>query len=115
MVLADPDSISRVPVVLLDNAVKFAPAGGKVNLIAERNGTSAILRVRDDGPGFSSAGLERATARFWREDSARGRSGSGLGLAIARAIVEQAGGTINLANAPTGGADVTVHIPLTKP
>jgi signal transduction histidine kinase len=101
--------------VLLDNAVKFAPSGGKVNLIAERNGTSAILRVRDDGPGFSRAGLERATARFWREDSARGRSGSGLGLAIARAIIEQAGGTINLANAPTGGADVTVHIPLTKP
>ena len=114
-VLADPDSISRVPVVLLDNAVKFAPPGGRVNLIAERNGTSAILRVRDDGPGFSLAGLERATGRFWREDSARGRSGSGLGLAIARAIVEQAGGTIDLANAPTGGADVTVHIPLTKP
>ena len=113
-VLADPESISRVPVVLLDNAVKFAPAGGRVNLIAERNGTSAILRVRDDGPGFSHAGLERATARFWREDSARGRSGSGLGLAIARAIIEQAGGTINLANAPTGGADVTVYIPLTK-
>jgi two-component system OmpR family sensor kinase len=114
-VLADPDSISRVPVVLLDNAVKFAPPGGRVNLIAERNGTSAILRVRDDGPGFSRAGLERATNRFWREDSARGRSGSGLGLAIARAIIEQAGGTITLANAPTGGADVTVYIPLTKP
>jgi two-component system OmpR family sensor kinase len=114
-VLADPDSISRVPVVLLDNAVKFAPPGGRVNLIAERNGTSVILRVRDDGPGFSRDGLELATSRFWREDSARGRSGSGLGLAIARAIIEQAGGTINLANALTGGADVTVHIPLTKP
>jgi signal transduction histidine kinase len=113
-VVADPDSIARVPVVLLDNAVKFAPSGGRVNLIVERNGTSAILRVRDDGPGFSRAGLERATSRFWREDTARGRSGSGLGLAIARAIVEQAGGTITLANAPTGGADVTVFIPLVK-
>jgi two-component system OmpR family sensor kinase len=114
-VLADPESIARVPIVLLDNAVKFAPPGGRVNIIAERNGTSAILRVRDDGPGFSRAGLERATSRFWREDTARGRSGSGLGLAIARAIVEQAGGTITLANAPTGGADVTVYIPLAKP
>jgi signal transduction histidine kinase len=113
-VVADPDSIARVPVVLLDNAVKFAPSGGRVNLIVERNGTSAILRVRDDGPGFSRAGLERATSRFWREDTARGRSGSGLGLAIARAIVEQAGGTITLANAPTGGADVSVFIPLVK-
>jgi signal transduction histidine kinase len=113
-VVADRDSISRVPVVLLDNAVKFAPPGGKVNLIAERNGTSAILRVRDDGPGFSRAGLERATSRFWREDSARSRGGSGLGLAIARAIIEQAGGTITLANGPTGGAEVTVHIPLAK-
>jgi signal transduction histidine kinase len=114
-VVADPEAIARVPIVLLDNAVKFAPSGGRVNLIAERNGMSAILRVRDDGPGFSRAGLERATARFWREDSARGRGGSGLGLAIARAIVEQAGGTITLANAPTGGADVTVFIPLARP
>jgi two-component system OmpR family sensor kinase len=113
-VVADPESIARVPVVLLDNAVKFAPTGGRVNLIVERNGTSAILRVRDDGPGFSNAGLERATSRFWREDTARGRSGSGLGLAIARAIVERAGGTITLANAPTGGADVTVYLPLIK-
>jgi len=111
-VFADPSSLSRVPVVLLDNAVKFAPAGGNVNITAERNGTNAVLSVRDDGPGFSRAGLERATSRFWREDSARGRGGSGLGLAIARAIVEQAGGTIQLANSPSGGADVTVRVPL---
>jgi two-component system OmpR family sensor kinase len=114
-VLADPDSLSRVPVVLLDNAVKFAPAGGNVNISVERNGTSAILRVRDDGPGFSEAGLTRATGRFWREDSARGRGGSGLGLAIARAIIEKAGGTIVLSNSPAGGAEVTVHVPLAIP
>ncbi|HEY5095409.1 MAG TPA: HAMP domain-containing sensor histidine kinase [Candidatus Eremiobacteraceae bacterium] len=111
-VFADPESLSRVPVVLLDNAVKFAPAGGNVNISAERNGTAAILRVRDDGPGFSQIGLERATSRFWRENPARGRGGSGLGLAIARAIVEQAGGTIALANSPSGGAEVTVRVPL---
>jgi signal transduction histidine kinase len=115
MVLADPESLSRVPVVLLDNAVKFAPAGGNVNLIVERNGTTAILRVADDGPGFSHIGLERATSRFWRDNTARGRGGSGLGLAIARAIVEQAGGTISLANSPSGGAEVTVRLPLATP
>jgi signal transduction histidine kinase len=111
-IFADPESISRVPVVLLDNAVKFTPAGGNIDLSVERNGIVAILRVSDDGPGFSPAGLERATGRFWRESSARGRDGSGLGLAIARAIVEQSGGTIALANSPGGGAEVTVRIPL---
>lgn len=111
-IFADPESISRVPVVLLDNAVKFTPAGGNIDLSVERNGIVAILRVSDDGPGFSPEGLERATGRFWRESSARGRDGSGLGLAIARAIVEQAGGTIALANSPGGGAEVTVRIPL---
>jgi len=111
-VFADPESLSRVPVVLLDNAVKFAPAGGNVHLVVERSTISALLRVHDDGPGFSEAGLARATSRFWRENSARGRSGSGLGLAIARAIVEQAGGSISLANAPSGGAEITVRIPL---
>ena len=114
-VLADPDSLARVPVVLLDNAVKFAPVGGTVDIAVERNGTSAVMRVRDNGPGFSQAGLERGTSRFWREDSARGRGGSGLGLAIARAIIEKAGGTIELANSQAGGAEVTVHVPLAIP
>lgn len=111
-VFADPESLSRVPIVLLDNAVKFAPAGGNVHLRVERSAASALLSVHDDGPGFSEAGLARATSRFWRENSARGRSGSGLGLAIARAIVEQTGGSISLANAPSGGAEITVRIPL---
>ena len=111
IVIGDRDALARVPVVLLDNAVKFAPSGGHVDVkVANENG-SVVIRVHDDGPGFSQDGLRQATQRFWRDDSARGRSGTGLGLAIARTIVEQAGGTIALSNRASGGAEVTVRFP----
>ena len=105
IVAGDPDALERAVVTVVHNAIKFARAGGAVELRVERAGGFVELSVLDDGPGFSPEALRRAFDRFWRDDGARG-NGTGLGLAIARATVERAGGTIALANRPGGGAAV---------
>lgn len=111
-VRGDAEAIARVPLGLMENAIKYAADGGRVHVMLARDAEGRVeLRVRDDGPGFSDAGLRRATERFWRDDAARGRGGSGLGLSIVRAIAEQSGGTIALCNAPGGGAEVIVRFP----
>lgn len=107
----DAEALARVPLAIIDNAVKYAPAGGRVEVSLRIVDGSVELCVRDDGPGFSAEGLERATDRFWRDDAVRGRSGTGLGLSIVRAIVESGGGALRVANQPTGGGEVTVRLP----
>jgi signal transduction histidine kinase len=114
-VTGDPAAIARVPLALVHNGVKYAKPGGSVRVSLSSNGNGEVrLAVRDDGPGFTPEGLRRATERFWKDDQGRGRDGSGLGLAIVRAIVEQAGGTLELTNAPGGGAEVVVTLPSAK-
>jgi signal transduction histidine kinase len=105
-------SLARVPLALIDNAVKYAADGGRVRVTLSRElPGEVVLTVSDDGPGFSEEGLRRAADRFWRDDKVRGRSGSGLGLAIVRAIVERSGGSLEFRNGPGGGAEVTVRLP----
>jgi heavy metal sensor kinase len=93
--------LSRVLGNLVDNAVKFSPAGGVVR-IEIANGTEASLTVRDEGAGITSADAEQLFTRFFRADPARPRSdGTGLGLAIARAGAEAHGGIVQfLGNHP---------------
>jgi heavy metal sensor kinase len=98
---------------LLDNALKFTPAGGRVEL-AVSSGPAVRLTVRDTGPGIPEASLERVFERFFQADQARtrgSRPGSGLGLAIAAWIAAAHGGTITAANHPGGGALFTVTLP----
>ncbi|HET9342068.1 MAG TPA: HAMP domain-containing sensor histidine kinase [Candidatus Eremiobacteraceae bacterium] len=110
-VKGDPIALARVPLALLHNGVKYARAGGSVRVSLTHDDGKVRLVVEDDGPGFTADGLRRATDRFWRDDLGRGRDGSGLGLSIVRAIVEQSGGAIVLANAPGSGAQVSVSFP----
>lgn len=110
-VKGDPIALARVPLALLHNGVKYARAGGAVRVTLTRDNGAVRLVVEDDGPGFTADGLRRATDRFWRDDLGRGRDGSGLGLSIVRAIVEQSGGAIVLANAPGSGAQVSISFP----
>ena len=70
--------------VLLDNALKFVPEGGSVDLDAAVSGRSAVITVRDDGPGIAAEDLPHIFDRFFKCGGERGKSGSGLGLAIAR-------------------------------
>lgn len=104
LVRGQPQRIQRALSNLVDNALKWSPAGGTVELTL-RGGD---LTVRDHGPGFAEADLAHVFERFYRAQDARGMPGSGLGLAIVRQAAEAHGGQAEAANAPSGGAIVRV-------
>jgi two-component system sensor histidine kinase MprB len=104
VVRGDPARISRAVSNLFDNARRWSPAGGVVE-VELHGGTIAI---RDHGPGFDERDLPHVFDRFYRAASARGMPGSGLGLAIVRQAVESHGGWVEAANAPDGGAVVRI-------
>lgn len=113
--LFDPDLMDRLIWNLTDNAIKFTPSGGNVDVHVEDSDDHARLNVSDTGPGIPSEKLDRVFERFFSLDEARKApadvSGSGLGLSIARAIVMLHGGEINATNRPGGGATFTVRVP----
>jgi two-component system sensor histidine kinase MprB len=100
----DAPRIDRAVANLLENAVKWSPPGGVVD-VTLRGG---VLTVRDRGPGFAEADLPHVFARFYRSSCARGKPGSGLGLAIVKQAAVSHGGRVEAANAPDGGASVAV-------
>jgi two-component system, OmpR family, sensor histidine kinase MprB len=93
-----PATIERAVANLLDNAAKWSPVGGEVE-VAVRDGQ---VTVRDHGPGIDEEDLPYVFDRFYRASSARGMSGSGLGLAIVRQVAEAHGGEV-VAERPEGG------------
>ena len=102
---------------LIDNALHHSPEGGRVDLSLLREGTTAIFRVDDTGPGVPESELGRLFEPFFRGSSPVGE-GSGLGLAIARSIVESLDGSIVLENGSTlgrSGLRVTVTVPVKRP
>jgi two-component system, OmpR family, sensor histidine kinase MprB len=102
VVVGEPDRIQRAVSNLLENAVKWSPPGGSIE-VALRQG---VLSVRDHGPGFTQDDLPHVFERFYRADRARGMPGSGLGLAIVKQAAEAHGGTVEALNAPGGGAEL---------
>ncbi|MFC4053596.1 sensor histidine kinase, partial [Actinomadura syzygii] len=103
----DPASLERAAVNLLDNAVKFSPPGGTVDVRL----TGGELTVRDHGPGIPTEDLPHVFDRFWRSPSARSLPGSGLGLSIVARVVAESGGRVALEPAPGGGTLARVHLP----
>ncbi|MDH6113939.1 two-component system sensor histidine kinase MprB [Kitasatospora sp. MAP12-15] len=95
----DVHAMERAVINLLDNAVKFSPPGGAVE-VRLRSGT---LTVRDQGPGIPAEDLPHVFERFWRSPAARQLPGSGLGLAMVAQTVRDAGGEVSLADGGTGG------------
>ncbi len=102
---------------LLDNAIKYTPPGGQVDLQVRRAGNHAVLTVEDSGPGIAPEHRERAMQRFVRTTAAEdGAPGSGLGLAIVQAIAQAHGATVQLDASPRlGGLRVTVRFAATAP
>jgi signal transduction histidine kinase len=96
---------------LLDNACRHAASAVTVGL--RETDDHVVLEVADDGPGIPSVDRERVFDRFVRLDDARARDegGSGLGLAIVRKIVDSIGGSVEIADSPSGGAQFTVRLP----
>jgi two-component system OmpR family sensor kinase len=117
---ADADRLQQVLLILVDNAIKFTPPDGYIELIARSEHPSAvIIEVRDTGIGVPASALPYVFDRFYRADAARTRSehesrqqgGNGLGLAIARELVLAHGGEITLRSKEGEGTTVTIRLP----
>jgi two-component system OmpR family sensor kinase len=116
---ADEELLHRMILNLLDNALKFTPAGGTVAISAGREGGNIVLRVADGGPGIAPEDQARIFERFYRADRARqpqdvsaaASSGAGLGLPIARWIAEAHGGSLSLERSDGRGSTFTVVLP----
>ncbi|MGW1532188.1 HAMP domain-containing sensor histidine kinase [Streptomyces aureus] len=106
-VRAEPSALERAIVNILDNAVKFSPAGGTVDVRLH----GGELTVRDHGPGIPVDELPHVFDRFWRSPDARALPGSGLGLSIVARTVQQCGGSVELNPAEGGGTIASVRLP----
>jgi heavy metal sensor kinase len=113
-VRGDPGALERAVTNLVENAVKYTPRGGAVELALTRAADRAVISVTDTGVGIPAGDLERIFEPFVRLDAARARDtgGSGLGLAIARSIVAAHEGTLSAESAPGSGARFTIRLPL---
>jgi heavy metal sensor kinase len=112
--LADRNALRRLLTVLLDNAAKYTPAPGTIDLRLETNGSSAVIRVSDSGIGIAPEDQPKIFERFYRVDKARSRDsrGAGIGLAIAQWIVRQHKGSIAVQSSIGMGSTFLVELPL---
>ncbi|MES4901482.1 MULTISPECIES: HAMP domain-containing sensor histidine kinase [unclassified Streptomyces] len=106
-VRGDAAALERTLVNLLDNAVKFSPSGGVVEVVLKEG----QFTVRDHGPGIPDDELPHVFERFWRSPTARSLPGSGLGLSIVARTVQQSGGQVGLQPAPGGGTLAWIRLP----
>lgn len=106
----DPDALYVLIRNLADNAVRYTPHGGRVDVRVQRREGEAVLEVADTGPGIPAAEHERVFARFYRRHGGD-EGGSGLGLAIVKAIAEHHAARIELNDAPGGGLLARVVFP----
>jgi two-component system, OmpR family, sensor kinase len=109
----DADRIRQAVDNLIDNALRFAPAGSQIKVTAMAQGPDLVIEVADAGPGFPAAFLPHAFERFRRPDEGRARpsGGAGLGLAIVAAIAGAHGGSAAARNGAQGGAIVSLDLP----
>ena len=105
--VGDPDGLERTVTNLLDNAVKWSPAGSTIRVRLQGN----RLRVSDSGPGIPEADVPYVFDRFFRGETARRTHGTGLGLSIVAKTVEDHGGTVTAGRSSDGGAEFTVQLP----
>jgi signal transduction histidine kinase len=114
VVTGDEDKLHQVLANLVSNALRYTPAGKRVEVSVRANRQQVTLQVSDEGPGIDPADLPVLFERFFKGDRARSRSesGSGLGLSIVRQLVELHGGHIEAALAESGGLQVTIRLPV---
>jgi two-component system, OmpR family, sensor kinase len=107
----DRDRVFQVASILLDNAIKYTPDGGRVLVRVEEENGGTALEVSDTGIGIPEDRLPLVFERFYRADQSRTDGGVGLGLSIARQIAEAHGGSIKVRSAPGKGSTFTFYIP----
>jgi signal transduction histidine kinase len=108
----DAVRLRQVAANLVDNACKYTPAGGRIDVRVGVDSGRAVLTVSDNGPGVPESEQARIWERLYRGDKSRSEAGLGLGLSLVRAVVVAHGGEVAVRNAPAGGAVFEVRLPL---
>lgn len=110
---ADEARLKQLAVILLDNAVKHTPSGGRITLSLKKQGASVEISVTDTGEGMEKEHLNKIFERFYRIDKSRSRNegGTGLGLSIAEWIVREHGGAITASSEPGRGTVIMIELP----
>ncbi len=112
-VAGDARMLQRMIANLLDNAIRYTPAGGHVSVaIAAHSAGGLRIDFHDTGPGVTAEDQDRIFERFYRCDPSRSESGSGLGLSLARAVARAHGGDITVASTPGEGSTFSVSLPV---
>jgi signal transduction histidine kinase len=112
--VGDEHLLARAVDNLLDNALRYTPEGGRVQVDLQSERDHVVLHVRDSGPGFAPRDLPHVFTPLFRSEASRNRQtgGAGLGLAIARKVFRAHGGDLGASNRSEGGAELTVWLPL---
>jgi len=110
-VTGDRTRLEQVAANLIDNAIKYTPSGGHVDVAVKPDNGSAVLEIRDTGAGIPADETPRIWDRLFRGDASRTERGLGLGLSLVKAIVTAHGGTVAVASQPGQGATFTVRLP----
>src|SRR5438034_1984601 len=111
-IYADPDLFERAVGNLLDNALRFTPENGSIQILLSKRDADFEITVRDNGCGMAPEHLPRVFDRFYRADSSRGSDGAGLGLALVKSIVDLHGGSAKIESEIGQGTIVTLTFPL---
>jgi two-component system, OmpR family, sensor histidine kinase CiaH len=115
MMVGDRDRLHQLMVILLDNASKFTPSGGKVDVVVNSRFHTVYIEIKDTGCGIPASELPRVFDRFYRADPSRqhgAQGGAGLGLAIAKWIVQAHNGRIQITSEVNQGTTVTLSFPM---
>lgn len=113
LISGDLTKLQRVVANLVDNAIKYTPTGGRVDISVSADGTDVVITVADTGIGIDGADQPRVFDRFFRADASRSTPGNGLGLSLAQAIARAHGGDIDLESQLGQGSCFRIRLPQT--
>ena len=115
--MGDPERLQQCLAALIENALHYSPTPLPVTISADQQAEALVLHVLDQGPGVDPSERDAIFGRFARGSAAINANsrGSGIGLAVVRLLMEAMGGSVQVADAPGGGADFQLHLPLVRP
>lgn len=111
-ILCNLDLLVQVWLNLLDNAIKFSPVGGKIEITSSLQGDTVEVSFADEGPGMDEETAQRVFEKFFQGDASHTARGNGIGLPLVKRVVELHGGTVELDTAPGAGSIFTVILPV---